>query len=253
LNNLIGNAIKFTDQGKIEIAYQVKKTFIEFSVTDSGIGICKENRENIFQRFYRERSSKNQLIEGTGLGLSIAKAFTDILDGKIWVTSKLGIGSTFYFSIPLKKGDPQPSEIKGKAGIKLTPSDQKKLRILIAEDDMPSRIFLERAMAPFSLETFSEEHGNSVIRICKEHPEIDLLLLDIRLPDVDGYEIAQQIRKFNDKIIIIAQTACNLMGDKEMAIACGCNEFISKPMRKNDLLTLVKKYFPIGDFPGSGV
>ena len=243
LTNLVKNAIKYTYEGSIEVGCEKKGDCLEFIVKDTGIGIDKMRQEEIFERFMQAEISNKQAVEGAGLGLSITKAYVEMLEGKIRVESEPGKGSAFIFTIPYKPATevenvnivhfPEEGEL----------SRDKKLKILIVEDDEASELFLARAVRTYGREILKARTGTEAVTVCLNTPDIDLVLMDIRLPEMSGYEATRKIRDFNRNVIIIAQTAYGLSGDREKAIAAGCNDYISKPI-ENDVLTgKILKYF----------
>jgi len=249
LTNLVKNAIKFTNDGSIEIGYKIKNDFsfqydeeyVEFFVKDTGIGVKKDHQQLIFERFRQSSESMNRQYEGSGLGLTITKAYVEILGGKIWVESEEEKGSTFYFTIPnnsTKKEEPFIMEKQTE-----TPKI-KNLKVLIAEDDNSSRLLLIEYIKNYSKDILEAENGSVAIDICKNDSDIDLILMDIQMPLINGMDATQEIRKFNKDIIIIAQSAFTLPGDKEKFINAGCNDYLSKPINNNKLLEMINKYFP---------
>jgi PAS domain S-box-containing protein len=243
LTNITKNAIKFTNNGIIEIGYKLKKesnkNYIEFFVKDTGIGIKKEYITLIFERFRQVSESKTRNYEGSGLGLTITKAYVELLGGKIWLESEEGKGTTFYFTIPINNKEEilftkKTNEIK----------KMKNLKILIVEDDYTSRLLLKEYISIFSKETLEAKNGDIAVKICENNLDIDLVLMDIQMPVLSGIEATEEIRKFNKDVIIIAQSAYVLQGDKEKFIISGCNDYISKPINKNELDKLINKYFP---------
>jgi len=241
LANLIKNSIKFTKSGYIEFGYEKKENFVEFFVKDSGLGISENEKEYIFDRFRQVSESIDRKYEGAGLGLSIAKAYVEMLGGKIWVESEPGAGSTFYFTIPFSN---TPKEINSVAEIVVSHDDDvlKKLKILIAEDDKICRMLLKEYISKFSKEVILTRTGVETVDICRNTPDIDLLLMDIQMPDMDGYEATRQIRLFNKEVIIIAQTAFALSGEREKALEAGCNDYIAKPFDQTLLIDVIKQY-----------
>jgi signal transduction histidine kinase/ActR/RegA family two-component response regulator len=243
LTNLVKNALKFTHEGAIEFGYEKKGDHLEFFVKDTGIGIRPEQKGIIFERFRQVSESYSRDYQGTGLGLSISKAYVEMLGGKIWVESEFGKGSVFYFTLPYHV------EAEEKIGIQhVVPEDPeenkiKNLNILIVDDDEISEKLLSKALIPSCKEILKVRTGAEAIEACLKHPYIDLILMDIQLPEMDGYEATQQIRKFNKGVIIIAQTAFALSGDRIKAIEAGCNDHISKPVKKDKLEELLLKYF----------
>jgi signal transduction histidine kinase/CheY-like chemotaxis protein len=243
LTNLVKNALKFTSKGRIEIGYSQKEKILEFYVKDTGCGINEDQLEIIFERFRQGSESLTRNYEGAGLGLAICRAYVELLGGKIWVESKTGKGSTFYFAIPYQ-AKPQNNEI---ASLKNEPSEvatkNRSLKIVIAEDDEISKVLLTALIFKQSKDILFAKNGVEVVDLCREHSDIDLILMDIKLPLLDGYEATKQIRTFNKKVIIIAQTAFALAGERETAIDSGCNDYIPKPIDQSHLFSLINKYF----------
>jgi PAS domain S-box-containing protein len=243
LTNLVKNAIKFTNQGSIELGYEKKDGFLEFYVKDTGTGIREDKRQVIFERFMQGSELLSRNYEGAGLGLSISRAYAELLGGKIWVESKVGLGSCFYFTVPYNPVHKSEIVIDESENEDLIESKIKKLKILIAEDDPDSELFISLAIENFSRKTLFAGTGIEAIEICRSQSDIDLILMDIKMPEMDGYEASQKIREFNKAVVIIAQTAYALSGDREKALAAGCNEHISKPIDREELALLIRKYF----------
>lgn len=234
LTNLIKNAIKFTENGSIEFGYNKKDKILEFYVKDTGIGIPKNRQEAIFERFIQADIADSNATQGAGLGLSISKAYIEMLGGKIWVESD-AVGSIFYFTLPYNIKTTIENSLQEEV---LTPNEvtpMKKLKILIVEDDKASEEFISLVVQKFSKEIIIARTGVEAVEACLKNPNIDLILMDIQIPEMDGYKATIEIRKFNKDVIIIAQTAYALEGDKEKAIAVGCNDYISKPINTNEL------------------
>ena len=213
LSNLIKNAIKYTGQGTIEFGYRNIGDYFEFFVKDTGIGIPSEKYNLMFERFIRDEIADKMAKQGAGLGLAIAKAYVEMLGGKIWIESEQGKGSTFYFTISILTKPIQneiPEEI-----ISIPENGQTKgLKILIAEDDDSSSELISLVIRSLAKEIIKVESGTEAIKACLNQPDIDLVLMDIQMPELDGYEATRQIRKFNSKIVIIAQTAYALANDR---------------------------------------
>ncbi len=182
-------------------------------------------------------------MEGAGLGLAISKAYAEMLGGKLWVESLLGQGSTFYFTLP----DQPRSKIntdQEKTGLEnLDESNKKHLKILVAEDDETSKLHLSILLQNMAEEIYYARSGTEAIKMGQKHPELDLILMDIKMPLMDGDEASREIRKFNSDIIIIAQTAYALSGDRAKALAAGCNDYITKPIKKELLIEIIQKHF----------
>jgi len=242
LTNLVKNAIKYSNTGIIEIGYNKRDSDLEFYVKDTGIGIPNDRHGAIFERFIQADIPGEWAQQGAGLGLSITKAYVEMLGGKIRVASQVGVGSTFYFTLPYNAvliNEPVVQQI--------VPSENndliRKLKILIAEDDKVSEMLIDKTLKTFGKEIIKARTGVEAIEACKKNPDIDLVMMDIRMPDMGGYDATRQIRKFNKEVVIIAQTAHGLYGDREKAIEAGCNDYIAKPINKAELLLLIQKYF----------
>ena len=247
LTNLLKNALKYTHAGSIGFGYSLndepdESRTIQFFVRDTGIGIPKERQDSIFERFIQADISDVQAYQGAGLGLSISKAYVEMLGGKIWLESEPGIGSIFYFTLPLIRTK-ESQNIEGPFDKIISKNDfQATLRILIAEDDPVSSDLFRLFLSSVSKEIILAHTGTEAVNICRNDPDIDIVLMDIKLPEMDGYEATRKIREFNKDIVIIAQTAFALIGDREKAIEAGCNDYISKPISKDILIKLIKKY-----------
>ncbi len=243
LTNLLKNSIKYTSKGFIEFGYTLNKGFIEFYVKDSGIGISADRQEIIFERFIQADITDKMAQQGAGLGLSISKAYVKMLNGRIWVNSELGNGSVFYFTIPYH----QPGKLIDSTADSLEMNDEnnrfRKLKILIAEDDEISKMLIIILLKEFGKNFLKAKNGFEAVDVCRNNPDIDLIMMDIKMPDMSGYEATRQIRTFNKNVFIIAQTAYGLSGDKEKALEAGCDEYISKPIVKEELFGIIQKHF----------
>jgi PAS domain S-box-containing protein len=246
LTNLIKNAVKFTQKGCIEFgcdANTINETvLLNFYVKDSGIGINIEKQKIIFERFRQENESLTRNFEGAGLGLAISKAYVEMLGGTIWIESEPGKGSIFYFTIPVSVEPAEKTLIKNEtsAGVELIQG--RKLKILIAEDDEGSEKLLKIVLKTLSNNILIARDGLEAVEICRNNPDLDCILMDIQMPQMNGYEATQQIRKFNSKVLIIAQTAFALSSDREKAIDSGCDDYITKPIRRADLIALIQSH-----------
>ncbi|MCX6277290.1 MAG: response regulator [Bacteroidetes bacterium] len=241
LTNLIKNAIKFTHKGCVEFGYSRQGEFIEFYVKDTGIGIPEYQRHAIFERFVQANISHSRLYEGSGLGLAITKAYIEMLGGKIWIESVEGHGSTFYFLIPYTNLT-KTAESYSPASPVPPKSDQRPLKILITEDDQVNYYFLRVILTKAGHTLIHTVTGGEAVEICRKNSDIDLVIMDIRLPDMDGYEATREIRKFNSDIPIIALTAYAIEGDREKALDAGCNDYLSKPVKKDTLIATLNKH-----------
>ncbi len=249
LANLVKNAIKYTQNGSIEFGCQALETLhatsLQFYVKDTGIGIAKDRQEDIFKRFIQADISDKMARQGAGLGLAISKAYVEMLGGKIWIESENGRGSTFYFTLPSHR---EPKEELISVPDILFPVEENpinKLIILIAEDDESSSQLISVRVQKFGKDVILVKTGTEAVEACRNNPNIDLILMDIKMPEMDGYDATIQIRQFNKEVIIVAQTAYALSGDREKAIEAGCNDYISKPIKGDDLKGLIEKYFSV--------
>ncbi|NJO69685.1 MAG: response regulator [Bacteroidetes bacterium] len=239
--NIIGNAFKFTHEGSITGGCMVgsNKELI-FHIVDTGIGIPPEKYHKIFERFAQLESNSNRFFGGTGLGLSIVKGLVELLGGTIWLESLVGKGTTFFFSLPLKT----TLHPKTKAAIvktENTVSFSGNKAILVVEDDVYNTAFIKEILDKSGLKVTYVQYGADAIQnVQKEVP--DLILMDISLPDMSGYDATREIKKMYPHIIIIAQTAYAASEDKEKALNSGCDDHISKPIRSNDLLSIINQY-----------
>ena len=243
LANLVKNAIKYSDTGSIEFGYTLKEKHLVFFIKDTGIGIPDDKKEAIFNRFIQADITDKRAFQGAGLGLAISKSYVEMLGGSIWVESEEGKGSTFYFTIPYNS---KPEDfISAKKLAPLVPIDHStiKLKILIAEDDESSEKLLTEIIKKYCKEEIRVKNGIDAVETCRNNPDIDLILMDIQLPDMNGYEATREIRKFNKSVLIIAQTAYALTGDRELTLKAGCNDYISKPIDKRLLNEMIQKYF----------
>lgn len=249
--NLIKNAIKYTDKGSIEIGYDVttleQTPSLQFYVKDSGIGISEERQKAIFERFIQADIVDKDARQGSGLGLAISKAYVELPGGKIWVISEKDKGSTFFFTLPCnmdskRKVRISPAVLSENEGNSIIP-EISGLTVLIVEDDETSEMLISIELEKFSKEILKVTTGLDALEVCRKHPDIDLVLMDIQMPGMNGYETTRKIRDFNKEVIIIAQTAFALTGDREKAIEAGCNDYIPKPIKKAELQSLIQKNF----------
>ena len=246
--NLLNNAIKFTEEGSIEFGcHRLDNDEVEFFVADTGIGIEPEKSRIIFDRFRQIDETNSRKYGGTGLGLAICKQLTRLLGGTMWVESKVGDGSKFIFTISELQEDPGVSITKTeiKTDKKNTSSNSKKT-ILIAEDEHINFLFLKEVLAPFNFNIHHANNGRELIELYKnKNVAADLILMDIKMPEMDGYEATRKIREQNTEIPVFAVTAFAMSEEKKNGLAAGCNEYISKPIDTDMLYRLIKQYLDI--------
>jgi PAS domain S-box-containing protein len=245
LNNLINNAIKFTSTGTIEFGYELEDSFLKFYVKDTGLGIERELKEVIFERFRQGSEGSIRKYGGTGLGLSISKGLTELLGGKIWLDENYSNGSKFYFTIPynLVEKNIRDSQLKSKVEISI---DFRGKKALIVEDERTNNLFLENILQEIGFNTLLAENGLEALNKFSSIHDLDIILMDIQLPNMNGYEVTQEIRKTNKKIPIIAQTAFAMEEDRLKALDAGCSDYIAKPIRKKELFNIINKLIKKG-------
>jgi len=240
ISNLVENAIKFTDEGTVEFGYSVDEpNHVTFHVKDTGIGIDKGFHTVIFDRFRRVEMTQNVLRGGTGLGLAISKAYVELLGGNIWLESETGRGSTFSFKIPLEFITEQNNK---EANSEITQVSFDQMNILIAEDDDINFLYLYEIISQASATILRAQNGRQLLEILESNPSIDLILMDIKMPIMNGIEATVEIRKTNQTIPIIAQTAYAFEEERQRALSAGCNDYLSKPIKKALLISYINKY-----------
>lgn len=242
LNNLLSNALKFTFTGKITFGYSVDKEKVSFFVQDTGLGISPENIEIVFERFRQEEETLSKNSRGTGLGLPISKGLVELMGGKMWLTSEKGSGSTFYFELPgILRSDTALVD-------KAVPRIQQSLSlsgktILVAEDVAENVELITIMLKQTHVTILRAENGQVAVELCLNNPSIDLVLMDIQMPVMNGYDATREIRKHRPDLPIIALTAYAFEKDKSNSLEAGCNDFLPKPIQKKDLLTKLSQYF----------
>ncbi len=255
IRNLISNSIKFTPQGgSINIGISAAESInnvpsATIFIKDSGIGMDEAVLQKLFT-VDRENTRKGTSGEsGTGLGLILCKEFVQTHGGEIWAESQERLGSIFYIKLPNVSEQIENIEPVDKTPFEkeeiIIMDEQSKLNILIAEDDPLSGKLMTISVKDISKETSLVRTGMETVDFCKNHPNLDLILMDLKMPGMNGYEATRLIREFNPNIIIIAQTAFGLSGDREKAINAGCNDYISKPIKKTQLMITISQYFSI--------
>jgi signal transduction histidine kinase/ligand-binding sensor domain-containing protein/CheY-like chemotaxis protein len=240
-NNLISNAFKYTESGKISFGYEKIDSEIRFFVSDTGVGIDPSEQKNIFVQFFKIEKERKKLYRGAGLGLAICKKMVEHMGGRIWVESTPGKGSVFYFTLPFKK-------VKVFA-IKKETSDQKiynfkNINVLIAEDEPDNYELIETILKPSGAGLFKATNGKEAVEFVRDNPSIEnlVVILDIKMPVMDGYEAIKHIKKINSKIPVIAITAYAQTSDKQRIILEEFSDYISKPLRPEDILEALSKY-----------
>jgi len=240
LQNLIENAIKFTEKGSIEIGHTINNKYITIYVKDTGIGITEKQLSCIFERFSKIEDEKRKLYRGAGLGLPICKHLADLLDGIIHIDSEINKGTTFYLKIPFKDiGNSKLEEEKSRTLKPIYNWPDK--TILIAEDDQSNFRYFKMVLSETNITILHAENGKDAVEKCKKM-HIDIVLMDIKMPEMDGLEATRIIKKSNPDITIIAQTAFAMENDEKLSKEAGCSAYIQKPIQKLNLLSLIDKF-----------
>ncbi len=238
--NLIGNSLKFTEQGTIEIICKIhNRNELLFSVKDTGIGIPYDEHEKVFDRFYR-CENEISVQKGSGLGLAITKAYVEMLGGKIYLHSELGKGSEFSFTLPYVGSN--LTEEKQEMTIPIHQNSGKKPKVLIVEDEEVNILFLRTALSDFDIDITETAYAQESVKLCREHRDFKLVLMDVKLKDGSGIDATVIIKKEFPEIPVIVQTAYALREDLLRAQEAGCDDFLPKPISLKKLRELVAKY-----------
>ncbi|MFZ4546872.1 MAG: response regulator [Bacteroidales bacterium] len=235
--HLLDNAVKFIETGTITFGYEHIANDIVFFVKDTGPGIMPENIGKIYDAFMSHEPDTTHRHDGSGLGLTIAFGMVQLLGGKIWVESKGGSGAIFYFSLPVSENPIIPARIVTEA--QKVESGLPPL-VLIAEDDDSNFKYTEIVLQYASYKVMRAENGVEAVECCRNHPEIRVVLMDIKMPMMDGFEATKQIRKFRPDLPIIALTAHVTTEDENKAFTAGCTDYITKPVSKAKLIEIIK-------------
>jgi len=243
LSNLLENALKFTSEGFVELGYYVDNANLILYVKDTGIGISPKNHEIIFERFAQEEKDFSRKQGGLGLGLSICKENAELIGGKITLESEKGKGSTFFVTIPYKSA--QFKNNNTKENFERFEKTDDKYTILIAEDEEVNYLYIEVLFEDEidgNYKLIHAKNGKEAVEICFSNNTIDLVLMDIKMPIMNGYEATEKIKEKFPNLPIIVQTAYSTESDKQLALKHGCDDFISKPIDKVKLFGMINKY-----------
>jgi two-component system, chemotaxis family, CheB/CheR fusion protein len=240
LGNILNNAIKFTEKGEVKFGYEISDGKILFKVSDTGIGISRDNLDAIFERFHQIESPNKNNFDGTGLGLAICKGILHLLGGSIRVESELGKGSIFKFDIPYIPDNLKSNKTKKDKDVDFTIFEGK--TVLIAEDDEINQLFTKELLKEVPLSVLWANNGKEAVEIFQNHQNISIVLMDIRMPIMDGYKAAEKILLHNPKARIIAHTAYAMPGDKENIIQKGFVDYIAKPIQRELLMEILVKW-----------
>lgn len=242
LNNLVSNAIKFTKKGHVKIGYTVEQYSITFYVEDTGIGIEDTDFEYIFESFVQLDEKDSKKYKGTGLGLSICRKLVNILGGKIWLESVVKLGTTFYFSIPSDYVQKVVNEYENINKFEKRKINWKNKKILIVEDDEYSSLLITKLLEKTGADFHIVNLGLDVIKKLKRGEKYDLLLIDIKLPDIHGYELIKKIKEINNEVPIVAQSAFAMTNDRLDALESGFDDYVIKPIETYKLIKTLNKY-----------
>ncbi len=240
LNILVDNALKFTNKGSIRCGYTIKSGYLEFFVQDSGVGIAPDKLEIIFDIFSQEDASTTRGYEGSGLGLTIAQGLAKLLGGTIKVTSEKDKGSVFTITVPYNTTilPEMPGTTKT-----ISSTDSDKQLVLIAEDDESNYLYMKVLLKMIGRNYLHARNGAEAVEMCKQNKSISIVLMDIKMPIMNGLEATQLIHEFRPELPIIATTAYAETGDEHRFLAAGCNGYLPKPINKTSLLALLNKIY----------
>lgn len=238
ITNLLSNAIKFTHEGYVELGTRITGNYLEFYVKDTGIGISEQDKFVIFEPFRQVETNNSRMYGGNGLGLSISRALVEKLGGTIKVESEVGQGSTFSFSIPLKtiKQD-RPNKIN-----EASDAHWDKHIILIAEDECFNYLFLEELLSPTGVKLLHARDGKEAVELVRKNPQISLVLMDLKMPVMDGYTATRLIKELKPRMPVIAQTAYAMIEDREKTADAGFDNFIAKPIVQDNFIKVLADY-----------
>lgn len=244
LLNIVGNAIKFTESGSVTLFVSVARRGEEavtllFSIADTGRGISPDLYSRLFEPFEQADSAAGRLKSGTGLGLAISKRLVEVMGGSIGFESEVGVGSTFWFELPFEVArEPLAASKRPAAGPKAT-----SLRVLVAEDTPANQLVIRSMLESMGHRVQTVSNGSEAVAAARQ-PGFDLILMDVQMPMMDGYEATRHIRALGGgagEVPIVALTALALSTDRERARSCGMDEFLTKPIRKNELAALIDR------------
>jgi CheY-like chemotaxis protein len=238
------NAVKFTLEGSVRLSYAKENESLVFRIKDTGIGINKENLDHIFEEFRQEIDGHHRPFEGLGVGLTLAKEVIERMGGKIFVQSEKGVGSEFSFSIPYRPAGGSTrlkSKIISNEPVSIQANWSNKVCLLV-DDNKDVLLYLNRVLSDTGIKTLTARSGTEALEIVKNTPIIDVVLLDMQMPEMNGIEATKEIRKIRKDIPIIAQTAFIFEDDKDIILEAGCDACLIKPIRKDHLLTVMSSF-----------
>lgn len=252
ISNLLENSVKFTDSGRIEFGYyyldedasEMEGEGLLFYVKDSGSGIEKSKTKMVFDRFVKVIEKEETIYKGAGLGLTICREVVNLFGGSIWVESTKDSGSRFFFTYPLGKTKIKKASEKKEKSTEHASMDWSEKEILIAEDVESNYLYIKELLSPTQVRILRARDGIEALDIFRNHAGIDLVIMDILMPGMDGYEATTEIRNLKPEIPVIAQSAFTFEGDIQDGLYAGCfNDYIMKPYTRKVLLAVINKYF----------
>ena len=241
LSHLMDNAVKFTLEGSVELLYTLEGENIVFKIKDTGIGISKENFSRIFEEFRQEIAGHHRPFEGLGVGLTLAKEVIERMGGHITVESEKGSGSVFSFAIPYRPAGSSKTRVRSIEKVPVA-IDWSAKKCLLVDDNKDVLIYLNRILVDTGVKVIMARSGPEALRIITDTPDLDVILLDMQMPGMNGIEVTREIRKIRKTIPIIAQTAFIFENDKDIILEAGCDACLIKPIRKEHLLTVMSGF-----------
>jgi PAS domain S-box-containing protein len=235
---LLDNALKYTEKGKVKLSWSITGAQLQIAVEDTGIGIDPSDHEKIFERFQKIENQNKKLYRGNGLGLSIARAYARLLGGDISVSSELNKGAVFKVHLPVNITS-IPPKLKSMNG---NTSKMHKIKVLIVEDEFSNLHFIKSSLKDHIFEITTAGNGKDAVTIFEQNPDFDLILMDLKLPLLSGYDATRKIKAIKQNVPVIAITAYALRGDKEKALEAGCDAYLAKPFIKEELLTIIDRF-----------
>ena len=239
ISNLVSNAIKFTSSGGLKVSCSKSDGYYLFTVSDTGTGVPADMQSRVFDRFIQADMGLSRLQEGTGLGLAISKAYVEKMGGRIWLDSQERRGSDFHFTIPVAS----MKDLSGKSKKSVVADEPGEGVILIVEDEIYNFLFVEQILQNYGMKVLHAENGSEAVEIVKTNSHIGMVLMDIRLPGIDGYQATKLIKEARPGLPVIALTALALSGDRERALEAGCDDYLKKPVLREELLQVVDRIF----------
>ncbi len=241
LSNLLSNAVKFTHEGKVEFAARISKNQVVFYVKDTGIGIDPQDQTLIFEPFRQVETTISRNYGGNGLGLSICRALVEKLGGKLSVNSFPGKGSTFTFTIPY--GSDKPIEVTEEPKLlEDTNYNWNNHLILIAEDEIYNYRFIEEMLSGTHVKVLHAKDGNEAVELVKKYPDISLVIMDLKMPGMDGYKATKLIKELRPQLPVIAQTAMVLNENRDPDENAGFDKYLSKPLEMKSFMEVIDNY-----------